>query len=94
MFCRSDLHQIFERAVHCARKNQKILQENRTCSYRFLQSFCTRQAHCECATDAEVVLDVLKVNFRIIAVCECDLWLFPHIFGAKLRRFRWKIARF
>ena len=91
MFYRSDLHQIFERAVHCARKNQKKLQENRTCSHRFLQSFCTRQARCECATHAEVSFDVMKVTLGISAVCECDLWLFPHIFGAKLRRFRWKI---
>ena len=63
------------------------------CSRRFLQSFCTQQARCECATHAEVSFDVMKVTLGISAVYECDLWLFPHIFGAKLRRFRWKIAR-
>ena len=82
----------FERAVCCARKIHKNSHENRTCSRRFLQSFCARQVRCECAMHAEVFLDVLKMMCGISAVLQCALWLFAHIFGAKLSRFRSKIA--
>ena len=61
MPCRAHNFQRFERAVRSARKIHKKLHENRTCSRWFLQSFCARHARCECATQAEVVFDVLKM---------------------------------
>ena len=92
--CRAALLQIFERAVRSARKIHKFLHENRTCSRRFLRSFCTQHARCECATLAEVLSDVLKMICGISAVFECDLRLSACNLGAKLRRFRLEIARF
>ena len=92
--CKINMHHIFERAVRSARKIRKNLHENRTCSHSFFQSFCARQARCEFATHSEVHLNVLKMMYGISAASECGLRLFARIFGAKLRRFRPKIARF
>ena len=48
----------------------------------------------ECATHAEVVFDVLKMMCDISAAFEYGLRWFARIFGAEVRRFRLKIARF
>ena len=60
----------------------------------YLQRFCAQQVRRERATHAEVVFDVLQVISGISAAFECRLRLFAHIFGAEVRRFRSKIARF
>ena len=81
-----------ECAVRCARKIQKNGDENRRSLRRFLQLLGVRHARCECATHAEVILDVLKMMRSSSAAFDYDLNVFMCFFGADLRRFRSKTA--
>ena len=87
-------HENLKRAVCFARKIHELFEENCMRLGRFLQSFGVRQARRECATHAEVVFDVLQMIWGISEALECKLRLFARSFGAEVRRFRSKIARF
>ena len=52
-----------------------------------------QHARRECATHSGVVLDVLQMMCGTREIFECDLGLFARLFGAEVRRFRWKIAQ-
>ena len=65
------------------------MNENRTASRRFLQSFCGRQGRGEFATHDAVVVAVLDMSCIISGLLEGGLRRFARIFGVKLRPAVW-----